>query len=104
MVGELPNCSVAVDCLPIQDRSSETRLSSLGRIVGNLDTCRFYVQVDWICKHWPTYRDLSPMNLAASLEFFSNFSVLHPDGRMFAGTFTSGKSSKFRSCDLSAGC
>jgi hypothetical protein len=25
--------------------------------VGTCPSSRFYVQVDWICKHWPTYRN-----------------------------------------------
>ena len=38
----------------IQVRYRETPFSSLGREGAMSDNSRLHVQVDWICKHWPT--------------------------------------------------
>jgi GTP cyclohydrolase II len=32
--------------------------------VATCPRCRFYVQVDWICKHWPTHGDQSAVGFS----------------------------------------
>jgi hypothetical protein len=51
-----PRIGSAVQRETIQARYQETPFWSLGREGAMSDNSRFYFQMGWICKHWPTYR------------------------------------------------
>jgi hypothetical protein len=40
----------------LDTRWNSSAIRNTGFTVGNCTRSRFYVQVDWICKHWPTSR------------------------------------------------
>jgi hypothetical protein len=56
-------------------RLPTTALKLHGQKVGNMDSCRFYVQVDWICKHMPTFLGTNRGSLSALAIFRSLMSA-----------------------------